>query len=63
MEKHTDIVILTVKDLQSLYGFNRDEVYVLLKTEGCPVLPRERHAPYKVIQDEFEKWLRGRRVS
>ncbi len=57
----TDIVILTVSQIRELYGFNKDEVYVLLKTKGCPVLPRAQHAPYKVIQDEFEKWLRGRR--
>lgn len=58
----TDIVILTVKDIMQLYGFNKKEVYKLLSTKGCPVLPREAAAPFRVIQDEFEKWLRNRRV-
>lgn len=26
---------------------------------GCPVLPRKSGGPYKVVQDEFEKWLRS----
>lgn len=58
----TDIEILGVKEIQKLYKFNKDEVYKLLNIKGCPVLPREGHAPYRVIKDEFEKWLRSRRV-
>lgn len=59
----TDIVIIGVKDIISLYGFSSKETYKLLSTKGCPVLPREAGAPYRLIKDEFEKWLRGRRVS
>lgn len=60
----TDIIILKPKDIQALYGFTRDETYDLLKTKGCPVLPRKNpQSPYRVIQDEFEKWLRSRRVQ
>ena len=57
----TDIQILGVQDLIELYGFGRDELYHLLQTKGCPVLPRQRHGLYRVIKDEFEKWLRGRK--
>lgn len=55
----TSLVILNVKEIQSLYGFGRDEAYELLKMKDCPVLPRARNKPYRVVQDEFEKWLRS----
>lgn len=58
----TDIEIITVPDIMELYGFKRDEVYKLLKVKGCPVLPRSETAPYRLIKDEFERWLRSRRV-
>ncbi len=58
----TNIEILRVKDLMQLYGFNLDEAYDLLNTKGCPVLPRRTKGPYRVIKDEFENWLRSRRV-
>lgn len=59
----TDIVILKAEDIQRLYGFTREEVYALLNTKGCPVLPRQhKKSPYRTIQDEFEKWLRSRRL-
>lgn len=55
----TSLVILNVKEVQNLYGFSRDEAYELLKNKDCPILPRARNKPYRVIQDEFEKWLRS----
>lgn len=58
----TDIVIIGIKDIVELYGFSSKEVYKLLKTEGCPVLPRSPGGSYRVIKDEFENWLRSRRV-
>lgn len=58
----TDIRILTLKDIMKLYGFARKEATRLVRTKGCPVLPRVQGAPYKVIKDEFEQWLRTRRV-
>lgn len=58
----TDIVIIGIKDIMSLYGFNKAEAYKLVSTKGCPVLPREQGAPYRIIKDEFETWLRSRKV-
>lgn len=58
----TDIVVIGVKDIMKLYGFTNKEVYALLSTKGCPVLPRKEGAPFKVIKDEFERWLRSRRA-
>ena len=57
----TTIVILGLKDIMALYGFSRKEATRLLNTRGCPVLPRESGWPYRVIQGEFETWLRTRK--
>ncbi len=57
----TTIVILGMGDIIKLYGFTRKEATRLLNTHGCPVLPRESGQPYRVIQEEFERWLRTRK--
>lgn len=56
----TDIEIITLNDIMQLYGFARKEATRLVNTKGCPVLPRVDGAPYRVIKDEFERWLRTR---
>lgn len=58
----TDIVVIGIKQIMDLYGFSSKEAYKFVNTKGCPVLPREPGAPYKLIKDEFEAWLRSRRV-
>ena len=58
----TDIFIIGMKEIMELYGFTRKEATRLLHTKGCPLLPREWNAPYRVVKDEFETWLRSRRV-
>lgn len=58
----TDIVIITLSDIMELYGFTRKEATKLVNIAGCPVLPRVDGAPYRLIKDEFEKWLRSRRA-
>ena len=57
---YTDIVVIGLKDVIELYGFSRKEATRLLNTRGCPVLPRESGQPYRVVQEEFERWLRTR---
>ena len=57
----TDIIILGLGDIMGLYGFSRKEATRLLNTKGCPVLPRESGQPYRVVQEEFERWLRTRK--
>ena len=58
----TDIQIITLTDVMNLYGFSRKEATKLVNVKGCPVLPRVDRAPYRLIKDEFERWLRSRRV-
>ncbi len=58
----TKLVILGVKEISKLYGLSSNMTYRLLNTKGCPLLPRENGAKHRVIQDEFEKWMRSRTV-
>lgn len=58
----TNIEVIGIRDIIELYGFSRKEATRLLNTRGCPVLPRESGQPYRVIKDEFERWLRSRRA-
>ena len=58
----TDIKIIGIKEVMWLYGFSRKEATRLLNTKGCPVLPRESGMPYRIVKEEFETWLRSRRV-
>ena len=58
----TDIVIITLRDIMELYGFTRKQATKLVNMKGCPLIPRVDGAPYRVIQDEFERWLRSRNV-
>lgn len=59
----TDIVIITLQDIMNLYGFTRKQATKLVNTKGCPLIPRCDGAPYRVIQDEFERWLRNRHAE
>lgn len=58
----TDIVILNTTDIQKIYGLTRDEVYAILNSRGCPRIKGGNNKHYKVIKDEFEKFLRARRA-
>ena len=58
----TDICIIGMTEIMDLYGFTRKQATKILNTKGCPVLPRDLNSPYRVIKDEFERWLRSRRV-
>lgn len=54
----TDIIILNFKQICGLYNLKPDEARFYLNQKGCPLLPRKKNAPYKVVKDEFEGWLR-----
>lgn len=58
----TNIEIIGIRDIQELYGLSKKEATRLLNVKGCPVLPRAPGGPYRIIKDEFEKWLRSRRM-
>lgn len=59
----TTIEIIGIKEVVELYGFSRKEATRLLNIRGCPLLPRESGQPYRIIKDEFENWMRNRRVQ
>lgn len=57
----TDIVILNTNDIRRIYGLTREETYEILNVRGCPKIKGGKNKHYKVIQDEFEKFLRNRK--
>ena len=58
----TTITIIGMKEVMDLYGLSRKQATRLLNTKGCPVLPRRDGDNYRIVQEEFEYWLRTRRV-
>lgn len=59
---NTTLRIIGINDVIALYGFSRKEATRLLNIKGCPVLPRKSGQPYRIVQEEFENWLRSRRA-
>lgn len=57
------IRIMNAEQIHREYGLPRDYVFQLLNTKGCPVLPRSKpRETYRVIQEEFEVWLRKQHI-
>ena len=56
---NTTITIISLKDVMELYGLSRKQATRLLNTKGCSDL---QFALIQNIQDEFEQWLRSRKV-
>ncbi len=53
--------IITLEDICEIYGFTRKQATQYLNTKGCPVLPRKKGQPYKVVKSEFDEWLKAQR--
>lgn len=49
---------LTIKDIEEIYGFTREYSLKLFKMDGCPLLPRVARGSYRVLAEEFDKWLK-----
>ncbi len=52
--------IIGMEEIMRDYKLSRKVATRYLNTKGCPVLPRRKNAPYQVVREEFEKWLRTR---
>ncbi len=53
--------IITFSEIREIYGFSQREAVRYLNTRGCPVLPRKKGQPYKVVKSEFDEWLKAQR--
>ncbi len=53
--------ILSMEEAIKKYGLSREYLTRLCNTKGAPVLPRVKGAPYRIIAEEFEEWLKSRR--
>lgn len=49
--------IITLDQIVNDYGFTRRQATKYLNKKGCPVLPRKKNQPYKVVRHKFEEWL------
>lgn len=49
--------IITMDQIIADYGLTRRQATKYLTTKGCPVLPRKKKQPYKVVRHKFEEWL------
>ena len=56
-------ILTGVAEISEHFGLPKKEVTRLLNTSGFPVLPRGKNQTYRVIADEVETWLRGRKAG
>ncbi|MDD4564859.1 MAG: hypothetical protein PHE79_05210 [Eubacteriales bacterium] len=55
------IEIITMDQIMSDYGLSRRQATKYLNRKGCPVLPRCKKQPYRVVRKEWERWLSEQR--
>ena len=53
---------LTTDEVAEELGIPRRQVYELIHREGLPAV-RLSHRAYRIVRDEYEKWLKARRAS
>ena len=49
--------ILEIQDIVERYQVTYYQARKWLNIRSCPVLPRNKGGKYRVLQDEFDKWL------
>lgn len=54
--------ILEIQDIVERYQVTYYQARKWLNSRGCPVLPRGRGGRYRVLKDEFERWLKNSRA-
>ena len=53
---------LTTDEVAEELRIPRRQVYELIHREGLPAV-RLSHRAYRIVRDEYEKWLKARRAS
>ncbi len=57
------IEIIGMEEIMKDYKLSREDATSYLNTKGCPVLPRKKHKPYKVVRHKWEEWLENQKVK
>lgn len=57
--KEVKMKILEIQDIVERYQVTYYQARKWLNLRGCPVLPRGRGGRYRVLKDEFERWLKN----
>lgn len=55
----SEMKILEIQDIVERYQVTYYQARKWLNIRSCPVLPRSRGGKYRVLQDEFDKWLKN----
>ena len=53
---------LTTDEVAEELRIPRRQVYELIRREGLPAV-RLSHRAYRIVRDDYEKWLKARRAS
>lgn len=51
------IEIITMDQIIADYKITRFQATKYLNKKGCPVLPRSKKQPYRVVRHKWEEWL------
>ena len=57
--KEVKMKILEIQDIVERYQVTYYQARKWLNTRSCPVLPRSRGGKYRVLQDEFDRWIKN----
>ena len=57
--KEVKMKILEIQDIVERYQVTYYQARKWLNTRSCPVLPRSRGGKDRVLQDEFNRWLKN----
>ncbi|WP_312353940.1 hypothetical protein [Aminipila sp.] len=55
--------IIGIEEIMADYKLKRAQATNYLNTKGCPVLPRKKHEPYRVVRHKFEEWMENQKVK
>lgn len=55
------IEIITMDRIMADYKLTRRQATKYLNKKGCPVLPRLKHQPYRIVRHKFEEWLENQK--
>ncbi|QIB68227.1 hypothetical protein Ami103574_02385 [Aminipila butyrica] len=55
------IEIISLEQIMVDYALTRRQATKYLNKKGCPVLPRFKNQPYKVVRHKWEEWLESQR--
>lgn len=50
--------IIGIKEVAEKLGISYKEAMRICRMEGCPVLPRGKGQTFRIMEEQFDEWLR-----